>query len=198
MVERIGEWILAGCHCTYETRNGVTSWYDSFANVRHPVKLVGAVSVSSGRASGWSPDLAGSRDGVWAVHSDSLGCLLVGGQFDVAGVEAANAFWVGNWARFCPPGVQIPDRTSPTAPSGLAARRDGADAMLTWQAGTDNLAVAGYVVIRDGVEIATVSRLTYRDVNPGRGWHTYKIKTVDHAGNRSGNSNAASVQLRRR
>jgi hypothetical protein len=199
VIEQIGNWIFAGCHCTYETRtnrgfSGLT-WYDSFANVRRPIKLLGAIDAGTGRALNWSPDLAGSREGVWAVHSDSLGCLWAGGQFDVAGVEAGSAFWVGNMARFCPPGVDVgADTQSPTAPTGLTAVARGANVDLVWQPSTDNRAVTGYIVTRNGIEIATVTGRTFTDA-PGDGWHDYRVRAIDAAGNRSGNSTTVSVNV---
>lgn len=199
VVEQIGDWIFAGCHCTYETRTNRgfsgRTWYDSFSNERKPIKLLGAIDVGTGRALDWSPDLAGSREGVWAVHADSLGCLWAGGQFDVAGVEAGSAFWVGNMARFCPPGVDVgADRQSPTAPADLIASTRGPLVDLAWQGATDNRAVTGYIVVRDGVEIATVTGTTFADT-PGDGWHDYRVRAIDAAGNRSGNSNTVSVNV---
>ncbi len=200
VAERIGNYVVGGCHCTYEYRSnrGYTgnTWYDNQANARLPIRLAGIVNTATNQVVEWSPDLAGSEEGVWAVGSDTLGCLWLGGQFDVAGAETNSAFWVGNFARFCPPDAPVgTDNESPTAPANLAATAALDEVTLTWDAATDNILVAGYIVERDGLEIATVDALTYVDASVSDGWHDYRVRAIDPTGNRSTISNTVSIQI---
>ncbi len=79
------------------------------------------------------------------------------------------------------------DELPPTAPSML--RRTCATATVVgieWTAATDNVAVAGYRIIRDGVVIATVSpaQTRYADTGvSGRRRYTYIVAAFDGAGN---------------
>ena len=59
--------------------------------------------------------------------------------------------------------VTNPDTTAPTAPGDLAATPTETAVTLTWAASTDNEAVTGYEVQRDGVVVTTVPALTYTD-----------------------------------
>jgi hypothetical protein len=92
------------------------------------------------------------------------------------------------------------DVTPPTSPSGLRARVVSSDsAVLSWEAANDGgrwvpavtgVPVAGYVVARDGVEVATVTSTTFEDqarTTPGTDAVSieYSVTAVDAAGNRS-------------
>ena len=90
-----------------------------------------------------------------------------------------------------------PDTTPPTAPSTLQATApDPHRVDLTWSASTDNVSVTGYVVWRDGAQIATLDGNTraYSDATVASGsQYTYTITAVDAAGNVSPPSNEATV-----
>ena len=75
---------------------------------------------------------------------------------------------------------------------GTAIGQTGAN--LSWNASTDNVGVAGYVVSRDGAWIATVATTVYTDtgLSPGT-THTYFVAAKDAAGNMSPNSTSVSV-----
>ncbi len=55
------------------------------------------------------------------------------------------------------------DIETPTAPSGLIATPTTSTVSLTWNASTDNIAVTGYKVFRNSVEIATSATTSYTD-----------------------------------
>src|SRR5438093_782360 len=58
------------------------------------------------------------------------------------------------------------DATPPSMPTGLTAAAAGSTgANLSWSASTDNVAVTGYIVRRNGVQVAT-SRPTQREEAP--------------------------------
>lgn len=87
-----------------------------------------------------------------------------------------------------------PDTQPPTAPTNLKATVAGDDVTLTWGASSDNIGVASYVVKRNGVDIATVTGLTYVDMDVAAGvTHTYTVHAKDAAGNQSAASTSVPV-----
>ncbi|MCM3628297.1 DUF5060 domain-containing protein [Paenibacillus glycanilyticus] len=84
------------------------------------------------------------------------------------------------------------DKTDPSAPSQLASTVITEHTIkLTWNASSDNVAVTGYDIYRNGKRISVVSGLanSYRDValQPGTPYQ-YMIKAHDAGGNESGGS----------
>lgn len=89
------------------------------------------------------------------------------------------------------------DTTAPAAPTGLSATAvDTGQVDLKWNNATDNIAVVGYEVSRDGKTIATgVKTAAYSDTNvTANTTYSYTILAVDGAGNKSAASAAASVK----
>jgi PKD repeat protein/glucose/arabinose dehydrogenase len=87
------------------------------------------------------------------------------------------------------------DTQPPSAPGGLTAQAAADRVNLSWAAATDNIAVSGYEVLRDGNTIATLGGVTsYIDttVAPGTSYQ-YAVKAFDAAGNRSAASDTQSV-----
>jgi len=98
-----------------------------------------------------------------------------------------------------PPEPDWNDTTPPTAPVNLSATPSTQDAThgaasLTWTAATDNTAVTGYDIFRDGSKVATVKTIGFTDFSliPGS-TYTYFVLAFDGAGNRSVASNSVSV-----
>ena len=85
------------------------------------------------------------------------------------------------------------DTTAPSVPTGVAAVANGTDKIdVSWTASTDNVAVAGYHVFRDGnaTAIATVTTGTsYQDpgLAPGS-THSYTVSAFDAVPNESAKS----------
>ena len=77
------------------------------------------------------------------------------------------------------------DLERPTIPTGLAVTENGADAVLTWNAASDDTAVTGYLVYRDGQYLAWTPSLTYTDAGNAAERGGYAIRSVDLAGKRS-------------
>lgn len=80
-----------------------------------------------------------------------------------------------------------PDTTPPSTPTNLTATPGLRRITLSWSSATDNVGVAGYYVVRDGVRIATLSSSTTTFTDTGlssgkRYW--YKVRAFDAAGNR--------------
>jgi chitodextrinase len=94
--------------------------------------------------------------------------------------------------------IAVPDVTAPTAPTQLAGttptRRT---VVLRWQAATDNVGVANYLIYRDSARIASVSgtTLTYT-VSSLKSGSTYRfsVRAVDGAGNMGPMSTVISVR----
>ncbi|HUG47444.1 MAG TPA: fibronectin type III domain-containing protein [Candidatus Limnocylindria bacterium] len=88
-----------------------------------------------------------------------------------------------------------PDVTPPSAPDGLAGEsRPYRHVALSWLPSTDDRdGVIRYRVLRKGKRIATVTATEFVD-RPSAGWHRYKVRAVDAAGNRSAFSTVIQVQ----
>lgn len=198
--ERIGDVVFAGCHCTYATRNGNITHFNSVTGLRTPNKLTMAYDAATGRVfDEFRPDLDGSKDGSWAAASDTNGCLYLGGDYKVGGVAAGRSRWVGGFAKFCPRGWTPPlrDSTAPSVPTGLEGAAVGAGAVqLAWNPATDNVAVTGYRVFRDGVVVGEVSRPGFAEsgLTPG-GSYRYSVAALDGEGNLSARSGEVVVTL---
>src|SRR5207247_1298452 len=87
------------------------------------------------------------------------------------------------------------DITPPTTPAGLAATAAGGSVVnLTWNASTDNVAVTGYVVKRNGVQIGTPTTPGYSDTGLAQATtYSYTVETEGAAGNISSESTTASA-----
>ena len=87
------------------------------------------------------------------------------------------------------------DTTAPSVPVNLRTSSRGAtQAVLAWDASTDNTAVTGYVVTRNGVAQPAVSTTTFTDglLAPGA-TYTYTVRALDAAFNTSAPSTALVV-----
>lgn len=88
------------------------------------------------------------------------------------------------------------DTTPPTVPTGLTGTAQNYSTVgLTWNASTDDVAVAGYHVYRNGTQIGTTSGTAYTD--GGRSPSTsysYTVSAYDTSGNTSAQSGPMSVQ----
>ena len=87
------------------------------------------------------------------------------------------------------------DTSPPTQPTGLVATATGPTRVeLSWTASQDDVAVAGYLIVRDDAEIDESAGTTYRDdsVQADTGYR-YAIVAVDPTGNRSDPSGPADV-----
>ncbi len=88
------------------------------------------------------------------------------------------------------------DTIPPLTPTGLAAVAVSAfEVGLSWSASTDNVAVTGYSVVRNGQPLVTLGNVTtYQDTPVFAGnTYIYTIRALDGAGNASGASAAASA-----
>jgi fibronectin type 3 domain-containing protein len=90
--------------------------------------------------------------------------------------------------------VSPPDTITPSIPLDLTGSAASTTAHLSWTASTDNVGVAGYNIIRNGVWIANSGAATYSD--PGLATSTtynYQVQAFDMAGNTSLSSSTVAV-----
>ncbi|MEI8103841.1 MAG: Ig-like domain-containing protein [Candidatus Moraniibacteriota bacterium] len=78
------------------------------------------------------------------------------------------------------------DGTPPSVPQNVSAAPVISSVALTWSASTDNVAVVGYKIFRDNIQVATSATTNYTDsnLNPGT-TYSYKIAAYDAAANTS-------------
>lgn len=91
-----------------------------------------------------------------------------------------------------PGSVSTADVTAPSTPTGLTVTGDTSDSVsLSWTASTDNVAVTGYSVLRNGVEAGTTASTTFTDsgLTPSTAY-TYTVKAYDAATNLSSASSS--------
>jgi hypothetical protein len=103
--------------------------------------------------------------------------------FEVRAVDAA-----GNRSDKTPPvTVQVgaADTTPPGVPSDLVATGGVGQVTLSWTAATDDRAVTGYLVYRDGAYRGWSTSTTFTDTGLTPGTYTYELRAQDAAGNRS-------------
>jgi hypothetical protein len=88
-----------------------------------------------------------------------------------------------------------PDATSPSVPADLTATAISVSQIdLSWTASTDNVAVTGYKVFRDSVQIATSTVTTYSDTGLTHSTtYSYTVAAFDAAGNVSAESASSSA-----
>jgi chitodextrinase len=88
-----------------------------------------------------------------------------------------------------------PDTEAPSTPTGLTATAAGTSSVdLAWTASTDDTAVTGYDVWRDGSLVTTVADTTWTDTGLApESSHTYRVAARDAAGNTSAPSDPATA-----
>lgn len=88
-----------------------------------------------------------------------------------------------------------PDQQAPTVPGGLQAQAASENRInLSWHAATDNIAVAGYQIWRDGVLAGSSNSTNYQDsgLTPSTAYR-YTVRAYDAAGNQSAQSAQVSA-----
>ena len=79
-----------------------------------------------------------------------------------------------------------PDTQAPSVPTGLLVTPVAGGADLSWSASSDNVAVTGYRVRRDGASVGTTTATTFGDRNLAAGsTHSWTVEAYDAAGNTS-------------
>src|SRR5437879_8851579 len=113
--------------------------------------------------------------------------VLLAGCGGVGGAETSTSNAAGTT-----PSV---DTTLPSTPTGLTGAAAGSTGVnLSWSASTDNVGVTGYIVRRNGVQIATPATTSFADTGVSAATtYSYTVAAGDAAGNVSSNSARVSV-----
>ena len=113
------------------------------------------------------------------------------GYHVVAYDAAGNSSVPSNTANITTPA----DAAPPSAPTNLAAAVVSATRVdLTWTASTDNVAVTGYRIYRNGSQIGTSTGTSYSDTSTqASSTYDYQVRAVDGANNVSAASNIATA-----
>jgi chitodextrinase len=96
----------------------------------------------------------------------------------------------GDWVLVLEAASVPADTQAPTVPTGLsAAMVTSSQVALSWTASTDNVAVAGYQIYRDGALIRTTPATTYTDTGlAALTSYSYTVAAFDYANNASAQS----------
>jgi fibronectin type 3 domain-containing protein len=90
--------------------------------------------------------------------------------------------------------ISPPDTITPSIPTDLAGSAVSTNAHLSWTASTDNIGVAGYNIIRNGVWVANSLPTTYTDAGLATSTtYNYQVQAFDLAGNTSLSSATVAV-----
>ena len=89
----------------------------------------------------------------------------------------------------------LTDTTAPSVPANLVTTIVGTTISLSWAISTDDTAVTGYRVTRNGTVRGTTTDTGFLDSNLAAGTYTYTVAAFDGAGNTSGQSNSVSATV---
>jgi hypothetical protein len=168
-------------------------WYD--LTFPTPIKLaagsywIGVLAGQASRVVGFRYDsVAGSRD--WNANTYSSG---PSNPFGPVTVDSRQTSLYATYT----PSEGAKDTTPPSVPESLSATAVGPTQInLSWKASTDDVAVSGYTIRREGVVIATTPGSTTSYSDTGRSpatTYSYTVDAFDAAGNHSAQSTPASA-----
>ena len=155
---------------------------------------------------------SGATDNVAVTGYDVLrngaliGSTTTATTFAVTGLTASTAYTFNVRAKDAAGNVSLnsntvtvttltPDTTAPTAPTLSASGTTQTTTNLSWTGATDNVAVTGYDVLRNGTLIGSTTTATTFAVTglTASTAYTFNVRAKDAAGNVSLNSNTVSV-----
>jgi hypothetical protein len=170
----------------------------SVANRDSPACGDSTFSLASAVALGWSAtpsspslNLAAGMTGTLTLEVTSPVGSTVGGH--LVSVNASDSLLAVHAVSSVAIYV-VGDAVPPTAPSGLTASVARRAVSLTWRAATDNVAVAGYTVWRNGTVLATTTGTGWVDATMAQGsGYIYFVVAHDAMGNASPPSNSVTA-----
>ncbi len=202
--------LLAGCSGVgeAETNNGAgTTPSVDTTRPSTPTGLTGAVAGSSGANLSWSASTDNVGVTGYIVRRNGVQVATpVTTSFADTGLSAATTYSYTVAARDAAGNISpnstsvsitIADTTPPTTPIGLTAAVAGSSgANLSWSASTDNVGVTGYIVRRNGVQVATPVTTSFADTGLSAATtYSYTVAARDAAGNISPNSASVSITI---
>ncbi|MFC2177196.1 LamG-like jellyroll fold domain-containing protein [Actinomycetota bacterium] len=187
--------IYASCHCwgvIRELPNSVTTLGEAMDIEPLAGEVQGIMAFDRGTGdwiSSFLPDIFGQIGG-WAMHGAGDGCLWAGGDFNR---RVEGDLWRNGVVRYCdeagqgppvaPPLEEPPNNSESSPPSRPGnpgvSNGPGDDLVLSWNASTDNTAIATYIIYRDGAEVWRTRR-TSMQIAPGG---VLSVQAVDPSGN---------------
>ena len=126
----------------------------------------------------------GGAAGPWTSGNPGIGFY--------SNVDAWNSFGLSSFSANNSSGS---DTTPPSTPANLAATAVSSSQInLAWTASTDNVAVTGYKVFRNGTQVGTATTNSYSDTGlTASTAYSYTVSAYDAAGNNSAQSSSASA-----
>jgi hypothetical protein len=92
--------------------------------------------------------------------------------------------------------VEVVDTQAPTIPANLRISVKGKNNVsLSFSASSDNVGVTGYQIFRDGLLLGSSSSTSYSDSKVPDGPHSYSVRALDAAGNKSALSGSVSITI---
>ena len=133
---------------------------------------------------GTSPTTSFGYTGLTCATTYTLGVAAVDAAGNVSGTATKSVTTAA-----------CPDTTPPSTPTGLATSAIGqTSAALSWNASTDDVAVTGYRVFRDGTQVGTPTAPTFSFTGLTCGTtYTLGVAAVDAAGNVSGTATKSAT-----
>jgi hypothetical protein len=137
---------------------------------------------------------AGSGFTARSTYNDNLTeDMTAGAPGSYAATGTANNGWTMQLVALKP--ATAVNVTPPSVPTNLSATAvSSSQITLSWSASTDNLGVAGYRVLRNGVQVETTTTTSFTDTGLAASTtYTYTVVAFDAAGNVSAPSASASA-----
>jgi hypothetical protein len=123
-------------------------------------------------------------------HNNLIEDMPAGAPGSYSASANADAGWTIQMVAIRP--LVIGDTTPPTTPTATAI--SPSQITVSWTASTDNIGVAGYRILRNGIEIARPSATTYTDSGLSGGTqYSYTVSAFDAAGDQSGAAGPATA-----
>ncbi|MEL4106286.1 fibronectin type III domain-containing protein [Oscillospiraceae bacterium WX1] len=175
-IDSDGNGFCWGCNDYGALGDGTTDWH----MVDNPIaNLTNLTQISAG----YQHTVALKSDGtVWSWGNNNyrqLGSFI--GNYSVIPVQSMDG---------------EEDTTPPTAPTGLTfSSVTDTSVSLAWTAASDDVAVTGYDIYRDGTMVGTTANTTYTDSGlTAETSYSYYVKAKDAANNESTASNTLNVE----
>lgn len=186
-VELTGNVSYGACHCDKWNYSGASTYPtpDTYSNV-DSIDTVGAWNRSTKAIiQDFQPKFLGTyTQGVWAMTTDSLGRLWVGG--DLRKSQGASGMqFSGGFATYAPR-----DITPPAVPGNVKVARSGTKDVITWDAASG---ASTYQVLRNDRPIASTASGTRQLEIGALDGARYFVRAMDTAGNVSASSKVAKA-----
>jgi chitodextrinase len=140
------------------------------------------VYLNGGSGSSWVKQVISTA----GSHNIRVADLGNDGDYDVFGANWSTTTQVDLWENLSAGGAL--DTSAPSMPANLSASPASSTQInLAWSASSDNVAVTGYRIIRNGTPIGTTTSTSYVNgsLSPST-TYSYQISAFDAAGNESG------------